>query len=469
MNLPASSRTLIVGCVVLVLAAATLGAIVPAYVDTMGESGAKLLVLPAALLLAFLTAYSRTVLLLLIIGLRASGDVILEASKFSVGGAQIGIGGLINAFVILIALLLVLENPKRLPPLVFRVWGGFLSVALVGVVLSPDRGTAIRLYLQIISTFSIFVGAFFVVSTQQDFRRCVRIVVAASVIPVVFGLYQFLTGQGTQSPDAGIRIQSTFSHPNILGCFLSLAIPMLLYLLKTAPAGKKPLIDLGLTLYLFAMLAVLALTKTRSAWVACAIMFAAYGMLFERRYLVYLAVGGVALLFIPGIGDRIIEIADKRPAISSLTPLDSFQWRVSIWESGLGWMTPLHYPIGYGLDSFPFYSTTFFRESNNIQWGAHNVFVEVFFELGAAGVLAFVWMYLSPLKYLRPLWSTDRLAAFFLTITLIEYLVAAASDNLLQYLSFNWYVWFMCGAGIALAQAGRDPNARSPFDPEPAA
>ena len=206
-----------------------------------------------------------------------------------------------------------------------------------------------------------------------------------------------------------------------------------------------------MTLYMVALAVVLALTKTRSAWMACVAMFACYGIFFQRRYLVYLVVLGACALLLPGVSDRVLDIAGKTPAISSLTPLNSFEWRVSLWKSGLSWMEPARYLLGYGLQAFAYFATTFFADSGGINWGAHSVYVELFFELGALGVAAFFWMYGSVLGLLRKLLPIDRMAGFVLLILVVEYLVISASDNMLDYLSFNWYLWFICGAGIALA------------------
>lgn len=438
--------------------AVVIGAVVPGYVDAMGNGGAKLVALPAALLFAFVLLLARGKLLFLIVLFRASCDVAFDTTKFGFGGTQIGVGGLVNGFAILIALMLFVEKPRLIDRKVVLPWIAFLAIAALGVVLSPDRGNALRLLLQLLSTFALFVGGWYAGRTPESFRFCVKLIVWSSVIPVAYGFYQVATGGGVDYEDAGVRYASTFSHPNILAFYLVLAITLTFYLIKHVNPRRSLGSTLLLGLYLAAMIALLGLTKTRSAWAALAALIAVYGLFFERRYLAYLVVGAIAAVFVPGIGDRIFEVAGPQ-AISSLTPLNSLEWRESIWSSALAWMSPVRYALGYGLQAFPYHVITFFKEANNTHYGAHNDYVQLFFELGVVGVVAYVALYATTLARLRPLFRIDRLAAFVTIALVVEYLLVSASDNLMQYLSFNWYVWFLLGAALSLARWRAAPDS----------
>lgn len=90
-------------------------------------------------------------------------------------------GGLINAFLILIALLLLAEKPGLLPKKLVSMWAPFLLVALIGVAIAPVKSDAIRAYLAQISYFAMFVGAFYLVRSTGDFKRCVRPVLGDDV------------------------------------------------------------------------------------------------------------------------------------------------------------------------------------------------------------------------------------------------------------------------------------------------
>jgi hypothetical protein len=66
------------------------------------------------------------------------------------------------------------------------------------------------------------------------------------------------------------------------------------------------------------------------------------------------------------------------------------------------------------------------------------------------GVLAVAWLYLRIGKLLRHGIAGDRLATFVVLSVIIEYLVVCYSDNMLDYLAFNWYYWFVVGTACAI-------------------
>lgn len=444
---PAASHAYAVLTVVVL--ALVMGIIVPFYTDVMDYKLARLLALPAILVFGFLLIFNRLLLLTLIILFRSTGDVVLESTRFSLGGYETGVGGLINLCVIMLACMLVFEKPSRLPKKMTLSWVPFLLVALFGVVISPEKGDAIRTYLTLLSYFAMFMIAFYFVRSGQDFRRCVKLVLWSSVLPALYALVDVAMHGGAGGAE-GFRLQSTFTHPNIFAFYLTLMIPLTLYVLKDNVAPLKSGSRVALTLYLFYLLALLVLTQTRSAWLALMIVFVAYALLFERRYLLYLMLLPVAALLIPEIRDRLMDLGSGTAAIG-YAKLNSFAWRLSIWESGLQWMRPSHYVFGYGLEAFRHYSQTFFPAANHMNWGAHNVYVQWFFDAGLLGLSAYLFLYARVAMMLKSLMTIDKLAAFVSLSLVFIYMVVSSSDNIFGYLVFNWYFWFTVGIGCALA------------------
>jgi O-antigen ligase len=213
-------------------------------------------------------------------------------------------------------------------------------------------------------------------------------------------------------------------------------------------------------LYMVYLLALLMLTQTRSAWIGCLLMFVGYALLFERRYLIYLLLLPVVALLVPEVRDRLVDLTSGNEAVG-YAKLNSFAWRLSIWESGLQWMQPSHYLYGYGVDAFRHYSPTFFPAANKISWGAHNVYVQWFFDAGAIGLLAYLWLYGRVIFFIKTLARRDKLATFIAIAIVIVYLVASSSDNMFGYLVFNWYFWFTVGAACALAARAQARSAEA--------
>lgn len=441
----------------LALFAILIGMAVPAFVSAVDGNPGKALVLPALLLLGMLMIYSRLLLLTGILLLRAFCDVFFDATRMSIGSIQVGVGFLVNVFVIMIALMLVAERPSLLPKKMFFLWVPFLLCGLCGVVLSPAIADALRAYLAQLSYCAVFVAAFYLVRTPEDFKRCVRIVLYSSVLPLLYALADIAIKGGVSGPN-GARLQSTFAHPNIFAFYLTLVIGLGFYVLKSETYKLAQRQRAGLGAYLLLLLAMLALTQTRSAWIACGAMFFGYGVLFERRYLVYMLVVPLLALAIPDVRDRVLDLGAGNE-VKLYAKLNSFAWRLYIWESGLQWMQPSRYLLGYGIESFQFYSPTFFPLAGETHFGAHSMYVQWLFELGALGLAACLWLFGRVLWTVKRLLPVNRLGAFVLIVMLLQYLIVSASDNMAAYLTFNWYFWFVLGSGCAMLLA-HDAAAR---------
>ncbi|HEX7983492.1 MAG TPA: O-antigen ligase family protein [Duganella sp.] len=443
----------------LVCVAGVLGAATPILVDLMGGSLSKVMALPAAILFGLLIIYDRKLTLLMIILFRASGDNVLELTRFSIGSYPVGVGGVINAMVILLAMLLVFEKPSLVPRRGYMAWLPFLLVTMLGVFTSPEKGDAARLFLTQLSYFAIFVGGYYCVRSMQDFRFCMKLMLWSSVIPILYSFY--ILAYVKLAVGGEFRMRGTFGHPNVMAFYLTVIVAVAFYLLKTLPAQTPTRVRAGLVLYMLVLLAMLVLTKTRSAWTATGLAFGLYALIFERRYLIYMAVLGALALFIPGVGDRLSDLGQGNQ-VSIYSNLNSFAWRVYLWETAIAWMSPISFIIGNGLQSFVKYSIIFFPIAGKVAYGAHSVYVQLLFELGVFGLITFGWLGYSLLKQLMPMFKIDKLAGYTLVVMMVNLLVCSFSDNMFYYLSYNWYLWFAVGAGCALfrlAPAAAKPAA----------
>jgi putative inorganic carbon (hco3(-)) transporter len=446
----------------LVLVVIVTGASVPIYVLIFGDRPSRLLALPAVILLSLLLAISRKFLLLSIILLRASGDIFLNETKISLGGYAVGIGGLINGFVLLIAMLLVLEKPRVLPKKwVISAWAPFLLIALYGVASAPVKIDAIKLYLSQLSYFAIFISAFFLVHGVKDFRSLSVIVLWSSALPILYAFVDI--GLNIPAGMEAFRLRSTFAHPNQFAFYLMLVLLLALYVLKSSVVALGPAQRLWLMAYMLLVVGLLLLTKTRSAWIACYTVFLIYALLWERRYLIYLLVIPVLTLLVPSVQERLLDLGAGNER-TFWTRLNSFAWRRLIWESGLKWMEPSRYLLGYGLDSFRYYSPTFFPLAGHINAGAHSQFVQWFFELGAAGTMAYLWLIAKVALLSRTMRTIDSLGAFIIFLLILAYLTISLADNMPAYLAFNWYFWLVLGAASALVMASSSSVADGPAE-----
>jgi len=421
-----------------------IGAAIPVFADVMGDHPGRLAALPALLLLGVLLIYDYKKLMLLILLLRSVGDKVLESTQFGMGDARMGIGGLINLAVIMVACLLVLEKPQVFPTRLARHWVPVLLMMGISVLISYEKTLAIKLYLGMLSCFAMFIVAVYVVRSNEDFNKAIRLVLWSSLIPT---LYSFVD-VALHMRDSSFRLQSTFGHANIQAFYLTLVLVLCLYMLKSPLFKITPMGRVAVCCYMPVLLGQLLLTQCRSAWLACFVIFVLYALLFERKYLLYLLLLPL-LMCIPSVYDRLTDLSKGNEAVH-YARLNSFAWRVALWESALRWIEPLRLIYGYGLGGFDHFSQTFFENAGNTKWGAHNVYMQILFDMGVVGLLCYLWLYARVLWTIRAFARMDRMSAFLLLTVVVQYLIVSFSDNMLGYLVFNWYFWFTMGGACSL-------------------
>jgi O-antigen ligase len=426
--------------------AIVLGVGIPAYLSVVGSSIAALSALPLALFLGILFFAERKTFFFLILSVRSACDIVFESARSSFASGGPGIGGLVNAAIIgLMILIFSKEDLVRKKPLLMA-WAWFFCTTCYGLLLSPSKPEGVRFVLAWVSNFAVFYCASYFVISVNDFKNVLRVIVASSIVPVAYGLYALASGV---PPVVAGRVQSTFTHPNIFAFYLVLVICIVFYQLKSslfvAKAWKKAMLFIWMT----ALFGMLLSTQTRSAWLVCILMFLFFGLLFERRYLIYIFALCCLALLIEPIRDRIIDLS--APTVTtSQTQLDSFRWRVELWIAGLSWMEVKHYLLGYGIGGFSENSPIFFERSDGIHWDAHNVYVQWFFDVGLIGLAGYAWLHCRLLYLLRQLSRIDRVLSFIVILTVVSYLTVSFSDNMMFYLAFNWYYWFFLGAASSL-------------------
>jgi O-antigen ligase len=417
------------------------GIVASGLVDLAGKRYGLLLALPAVLVIALILLLDKTLLLVLIVFSRASLDHLLDTTKF----AGIGLGGLLNVLMVLIGLLALYKLERPLKKIVLLVWLPFLTMYFYGVVISPEKISSFRIFINLLSTAGMFAVALYVVKTREDFTKWLKIIFCSCLIPIMYGVVTIIRPVGYYLSEH--RLASTFAHPNILAFYSVLMILVGFYLWKSQQLSEKSLLKKLLPFIVLAMVGMLLLTQTRSAWVAFFAFFTFYALFIERKYIPVLLVLPVIGLAIPEIRDRVLDLTSGNQVVA-YAKLNSYAWRKYLWDSALHWMQVSKYLTGYGADAFLHYSPMFFPLSTNKPTAAHNVYVQTFFDLGIFGTLAYIWLFLKAGQTILKNVLHDKLLKTIALISIASYLMYSYSDNLLGYLNFNWYFWFFLGATI---------------------
>lgn len=412
--------------------------------------------LPVILALGFVFLIDRPKLLMALLLFRAALDPLLEATKINLGSFSTGIGGLLNALVIALTISVVLENKNPLFKRGLAFFAPFLLVTLLAVFRSPLPGDAVKLYLSLLTYFCTFIIGLHLACGPQGPRMPMKLIVASSFIPVLISVLMMATGwsfgvtaemESIPGSEGG-RFAGPFTHPNILAFYLLLNIALVMYLWRTQDKNASLAARVGPPLYMGLMIVILLLTKTRSAWAACFAIFLLYGVFIERRFLLYLVAGLLLSTLLPSVRERLVDLNEGNSYVQ-YAKLNSYAWRKLIWTEGLSYMEPIRYVYGYGFESFKALSLTFFSMSGGRMLGAHNVYVQVMFEMGAIGIATFLWMLAGPLRSMwRAVMSRDLLACVGMLL-MLSYALVSYSDNMFGYLVFNVYFWLAMGVIFA--------------------
>ena len=154
-------------------------------------------------------------------------------------------------------------------------------------------------------------------------------------------------------------------------------------------------------------------------------------------------------MLIPEFRDRIFDL-NQGNVVVQYARLNSFAWRQLAWQDALQWMEPMRYLVGYGNGGFIFYSPTFNSIRGGGNFGAHNVLVQLFFDIGVLGIVTYLWLFAACFKMLRRNFGRSYILEIISASLLFGYLIISLSDNMLFYLVYNWYFWFFIGAVCAM-------------------
>jgi O-antigen ligase len=436
-------------------------------IAVFGKHYAYLAALPVAIILGLIFIFNRYFFFLLVVLSRSSLDSVFNAIKFG----SFGLGAVLNALVIMIAILTIFEKPLKYDIKFDSIklsWMIFLTLAFVSIFYAPAFVPSLKVFLLFVSYCSMFTLGLYVIQKPEDLSKWLKIIVYSSFIPSIYAILSMALGLSGfyNSLNEGMRLQSTFPHPNTYAPYLVIVITVCFYLWRAKPSLVSPTFNKLLPVYIVLLCFFLLMTKTRSTWAACYVLFFLYALIHERKFLIPVLAAPFLALLIPEIRDRVMDLAQRTDFGSSgYGTLNSYAWRKQVWSDAINWMSKTHYLFGYGLASFIHYSTSIVKANayqlQKVEINAHSVYVQLFFELGIFGVFAFLYLLYAHLKALLTVYHRNKLLIFMVIVTVVEFLFMSYSDNMIDYLIYEWYLWFTVGislSSVRLSQS-RKPQA----------
>jgi O-antigen ligase len=361
---------------------------------------------------------------------------------------NIGFGALLNVFMLYVLFATLSHSRFKLDKMVM-VWLPLLLILSLSILYTPYFMQGARSLLVVITYMAMFLVPFHFVKSKAHFVECIKIIIYSSLIPLVAVFYEFAFPAGSTNIN-GFRLFSTFNHPNVFAFYLVTIVSVCFFVIKSSLFDAEAKFRQQCWFILLFSLVCILGTKTRSAWAVVALLVFTYGIFKEKKYLVYLVIVSTIALTIPSIQERVLNLFqgnDPDAFLNDYQALNSYAWRKIIWSGALEkfWENPF---LGFGYESFTYYSGSFFLIEQEKGAGAHNTYVQFLFEIGIFGFIAFLWLLIPLLIKLWELRTRARENIIVFTL-FVSYCLIHYSDNVFDYLTFNWYFWFFIGAFLA--------------------
>lgn len=152
-------------------------------------------------------------------------------------------------------------------------------------------------------------------------------------------------------------------------------------------------------------------------------------------------------MLVPSIQERVLDIFTGNDIDSVLDEggrLNSYAWRKVVWLASWDYIINKPY-FGHGYNSFSYYFLDFFPLESNTEFDAHNAYVQIAFDMGFLGLLAYLFLFFRILQRLFRFRLFDKPGGAIIIGLICSYIVVSYSDNMLFYLSYNWYFWLILG------------------------
>lgn len=268
------------------------------------------------------------------------------------------------------------------------------SMSLIG---APFRfqGFLTNIHYLLLLAVSYF---FFLRNPRQKTETIFCWLVVALAASSVIALLPYTLSKETASPLLWFhpsffydRVYGTFGNPNYLAAFLITALPFLIIFLR----AKQRWIAILATLSAVLVLVTLFLTGARSAWIASAIGFLAWGILraVKKQGMAMLIIT-LAIIFLAG-GAMVFESRSPSAPLERLSVrsenLTSLKTRFALWKAGLQLF--LDHPLaGVGQDALKYNIEPYLPErlkKNEVFFidRTHSEFIDI---LATRGIFAFL-------------------------------------------------------------------------------
>ena len=394
----------------------------------VGVGGGLFMANPRAFILGFL----------MLISLR---NFIAGGERMGTEGLNFDLGGLANVLATgigIVYFLVLWKNPFKGRSLTLP-YGVFLGLFAISMFWAPDFRWALRFVTRLAAPFFTYL----IISDMIDSKMVKQVISAmytSSVIPIVYGFYQWITGTGNDVTEGYNRVNSSFFHPAHFSMYLTFLF-CLAYAEFLDPRAKNRVLRL---FYLVLLVALEISTYTRISWLAMGLCFLYLSWVYGKRsyILATAAVGSVVLLAAGGgIIERFTSVGDVLGSDNVYDLNSSVGWRLYFWDEILRriWDRPW---FGFGAGSSVMLGVEIF----GVEAAPHNGYLRVLYETGIVGFLSFMWvlgvMFWQGIRMIRQRLDNrlTYISHVYVTMT-VTYALLNLTDNILEYYEVAIYQW----------------------------
>jgi O-antigen ligase len=450
----------------LALAIAVLGALIAAFVYTIGTGDVRLTILVAALAVApallvlalkrsYLFPYGLYVVLI-------PFDNMLKISGSGTLTKMLGI--LSTAFIIVYAIRRKGLNP---PPLTLYVWLAYLMWLLTSLLWTPDVSNGLIDAQQMISLVAMYAVLAVAPVEERDVRAICTCIVMGGIAAAFYGMYLLHDQPVAQTlgGDYG-RIMINVDNRTIDANHFANAMltPIALSLVALLHA-RKPATLLGAVFALAVLISGVLMSLSREAMLAV-VVIVVVAVLFSKRRLLGALIGIPILvltpILVPTIGKRMTDAVTTGGA-----------GRTSIWHVAMTAFQQ-HPFFGWGAGGFiEAYDRDYLSvyQAYNAGWSraTHNTPLHTAVELGVVGLVLICVAYFSTFRQFRYIHRGDSM--YDLRVAFTGSLVALGLCSLFIDLANYKYFWVALVTVAQMRTVARSRSAAAPaaaYQPLPA-
>jgi O-antigen ligase len=423
--------------------------------------------------LALLILVSLEASLLALIFIRPSIDIL---GYISIPDWPIlNLGSSVAVITIILSLIYSYKNRKFLYETKIPLTKSLILLLVIYIVFSftgTSLSTGIQESIRLLSFIILYFVAWIYVRNQDKFFNLIRIIIYASIIPLIVAYIEYFSGSGLYTnPGFENRIAGTFGHPNVLAYFsvIILALIGVIYFYKSNVISK-------LEREIFALIGifyviVLLITFTRGAWFGLILFvilmsLAQYPLKTLKISSIIISSSIIAIftynfLASPNILD--LKPLNQLPVINRVVglfnsdPSDSVIWRLNMWNDAYNKALESTI-IGFGTGS----SEIIIEQTRGTFRGSvevHNDYIKIFLEQGIIGLSIYIILILNILFTLYYKYVKDK-NIYILTIANLMTIIYTVSlwDNLLRGTVLMWILFLLLGGVLKYNKLNKQFN-----------